>query len=102
MGLRGLLGGRTAVNANVLLQKDPTSANAQQALAVIDTQTVTRVTTIPLDVGCCAQNPQSLAASPDGDRVFVVNQVSGTVSVVDTTTRTRVGTVTVGGAPRAL
>ena len=88
--------------AYVLLQKDQASANAQQALAVIDTQTVTRVTTIPLDVGCCAHNAQSLAASPDGARVFVVNQVSGTVSVVDTTTRTRVGTVTVGGAPRSV
>jgi len=88
--------------AYVLLQRNPTSPNASQSLAVIDVSTGARVTTIPLDVGCCAFNAQTLAASPDGTRVFAVNQVSGTISVIDTTTRTRVATVTVGGAPKSV
>ncbi len=46
--------------------------------------------------------PTALTASADGRRIYVANQVSGTVSVIDTATRRIVKHVPVGQAPAQL
>jgi len=70
-----------------------------QKLVVIDTRTRTRVADIQLEMGCLGCGvPRSLAASPDGARVFAVNRASNTVSVVDTSTRTVITSVPIGGS----
>jgi YVTN family beta-propeller protein len=53
------------------------------AIAVIDTQTGTAQTSIPV-----GRYPTSATLSPAGDRVYVTNWVDGTVSVIDTATNT--------------
>ena len=52
----------------------------------------------PIAVGTGAVG---IAVTPDGSRVYVASQVSNTVSVIDTTTNTVVGTIGVGLSPSA-
>jgi YVTN family beta-propeller protein len=43
--------------------------------------------------------PIGIAHDPDNSRMYVTNQDDGTVSVIDTTTNTVIGTLTVGSTP---
>lgn len=92
--------------AYVLAQRDddpgPGTAGTQ-TLIVIDTATNAVVTTVPLGLGCfyCYRS-NTLAVAPDGSRVFVANQVAGTVSIVNVSTHTVAATVPVGGAPNGV
>jgi YVTN family beta-propeller protein len=43
--------------------------------------------------------PQGVAVHPDGSRVYVASSGSGTVSVIDTATRSVIATIPVGGSP---
>jgi DNA-binding beta-propeller fold protein YncE len=49
-------------------------------VSVIDTTTNTVVTTIPVDTGT---TPTGVAVTPDGEHVYVANQGSNPVSVID-------------------
>jgi YVTN family beta-propeller protein len=64
-------------------------------VSVIDTQTyaVTRLTSAGEDL------PLGVAVTPVGDRVYVANAGSNTVSVIDTTTNGVIMTIPVDGAP---
>lgn len=69
--------------------------NAVGAIAVFDTATNTEILPrVRVGVG-----PNGVAVSPDSSRVYVVNQYSGTVSVIDAATRTVSATVRVGSMP---
>jgi YVTN family beta-propeller protein len=43
--------------------------------------------------------PYGVAVNPDGSRVYIANEFSSDVSVIDTSTNTVVATVAVGSAP---
>jgi YVTN family beta-propeller protein len=43
--------------------------------------------------------PFGVAVTPDGSKVYVANEVSASVSVIDTATNTVVGTIPVGNFP---
>lgn len=63
-------------------------------VSVINTETNTEVTTIPV-----GSSPIAVAAAPNGTRVYVANQNSGNVSVINTATNTVIATVPVGIGP---
>ena len=69
-------------------------------LPVINTATRTVTATPPAP----AALPHAVAASPDGTRVYVTNQYSNSVSVIDTTaaTPTVIATVAVGATPSSV
>ena len=67
-------------------------------ITVINTATNTVLTTI-LAGGV---DPEGLAISPDGTRLYVVNNASASVTVFNTATDTLVTTVTVGTTPVGL
>jgi YVTN family beta-propeller protein len=69
-----------------------TPAGAQPKVAVVDLRTLSVVRTI--DVGT---SPIQLAASPAGDRVYVANGGSNTISVIRTADDAVVGTVPMPG-----
>jgi YVTN family beta-propeller protein len=52
--------------------------------------------------GVFQEGAAGLAVHPNGSRVYVANELSGTVSVIDTALNTVVGTVTVGDGPRSV
>ena len=52
----------------------------------------------PITVGT---HPYGVAVTPDGSRVYIANQSSNNVSVIDTTTNTVTATVPVGSDPFA-
>ncbi len=56
--------------------------------------TLTRLAEIPV-----GENPWCVAITPDDAKVYVTNQGSGTVSVIDAATRTVVKTIEVGAEP---
>jgi YVTN family beta-propeller protein len=92
--------------AYVLVQRDDDpgpGSTGGQTLVVIDTATNGVVTSIPLGLSCyfCFK-ASTLAVAADGSRVFVANQVAGTVSIVDVATHTVAGSVSVGGAPNGV
>lgn len=70
---------------------------ASNDISVIDTTTLTVLTTIMVDSA-----PSSLAVSSDGLHLFVANLGSGTVSVVDTVSNTVTATVVLGGSPSSV
>ena len=55
------------------------------------------VATIPVGLG-----PIGVAITPDGTRVYVTNDNSDTISVIDTATNTVVATIPVGSGPVAV
>lgn len=55
------------------------------------------IKTIPVDT-----EPRGCAMTPDGERLFVANHTAGTVSIINTSNRRRIGTVNVGGNPFAI
>jgi bacillolysin len=64
----------------------------ENTVSVIRTATNTVISTIPVGIG-----PIAVAASPSGQRVYVVNdQGPSSVSVIDTTTDTVVATIPIG------
>jgi YVTN family beta-propeller protein len=65
---------------------------------VINTSTNTVTATVTLT----AVNPNGVAVSPDGTRVYVTNLLAGTVSVINTSTNTVTATVTVGSNPEGV
>ena len=65
-------------------------------LAIVDLQSQTLVTTLPMD-----DYPNFVSVTPDGSRVLVGHVTSPTVKVVDTATRTVVGTITMPAAASA-
>jgi YVTN family beta-propeller protein len=70
-------------------------------VSVIDVSTNVVIATVSLPAG---STPMDLAATPDGDRVYVTNtNIPGTVSVIDTVTNSvLVQAITVGSAPRGI
>lgn len=46
--------------------------------------------------------PRGCALTPSGNRLYVANHTAGTVSVIDTSTRTVIDTIEVGGNPTAI
>jgi YVTN family beta-propeller protein len=58
---------------------------------VIDTGTNTVTATIPV-----GQTPYGVAVTPDGSRVYIANELDGTVSVIDTATSTVTATIPIG------
>jgi YVTN family beta-propeller protein len=62
-------------------------------VSVIDADTNVEATTISVGSG-----PQGLDLTPDGSRLYVLNQSSNSVSIVDTLTRAVVATVSTPGA----
>jgi len=71
-----------------------TISSPNNFLSVIDTATNAVVAKVP--VGWA---PNGVAVTPDGSRVYLANEGSGTVSVFDTATNTVVATIPVGHAP---
>ncbi len=63
-------------------------------ISVVDTATQTAVTIIPV-----GDDPDGVAATPDGALVYVTNFLSDTASVIDTTTNTVTATLEVGSGP---
>jgi YVTN family beta-propeller protein len=63
-------------------------------VAVLDTQTNTVLTTIPVGT-----RPYALDVSPDGSQIYVPNHDSGTVSVIDTTSNSLVTDIRVKPNP---
>jgi len=63
---------------------------------VIDTATGTKLGSIPVGQGGPTLNGGGIAASPDGSRVYVVNGVDRTVSLISALTNTVVGTIGLG------
>ena len=55
------------------------------------------VATIPVGT-----EPRGCALTPNGTLLYVANHTEGTVSIIDTATRTVVGTVLVGRNPTAI
>ncbi|WP_418282833.1 YncE family protein [Halorubrum sp. DTA98] len=68
-----------------------TACSAGDAVAVIDPETLTLVGRVAVGA-----EPHELAASPDGDRLYVGSRRDGTVDVVDVAARERVDAVDVG------
>ena len=67
---------------------------AAASVSVIDTNTNTVVSTIPV-----GSVPRGIAFDPVHDRMYVSNQGSNTVSVINTNTNTVVSTIPVGSSP---
>ncbi len=63
------------------------------------TATVAITVNATIDVG---EQPRGVAVSPDGTRAYVVNEVDGTVSVIDTATNTVTTAITVGDFPKSV
>ena len=63
-------------------------------VAVLDTQTNSVITTIPVGT-----RPYALAVKPDGSEIYVPNHDSGTVSVIDTSTNALVTDIRVKPNP---
>lgn len=73
-------------------------AQGSGSLAVLDTaQGYALVAQVPV-----GGSPSSVAVTPDGAFVYVANQGSDNVSVIDAATRTAVATIAVGNAPSAV
>jgi YVTN family beta-propeller protein len=72
------------------VSNEHTNVNIEHAnvVSVIDTRTDAVVDTIPV-----GDNPLGVAASPDGTKVYVVNNNDATMSVIDTKSNTVVATI---------
>ena len=66
------------------------------AVWVIDTTMDTVIATIPVGDG-----PFGVAVTPDGSKIFVANEFSSSVSVIDAATSAATATISVGGDPIA-
>ena len=75
--------------------KEAPSVMARCAVVDLTTATVAAIVAV-------GQNPLRLAVTPDGKFVYVPNEVSGTVSVIDTETLGVVATIPVGVQPHAV
>ena len=62
-------------------------------MTVLDTATNRVISTIPI---ASDTNAPVLAASPDGRRVYVTNEIGNNVPVIDTGTDTVIATIPVG------
>ena len=80
---------RFVVAFSLLLVALGFSAHPASAARVIDTNTV-------------GSTPMGIALTPDGSKAYVTNSASGTVSVIDTATRSVTSTITTGGQPQAI
>jgi YVTN family beta-propeller protein len=67
-------------------------------VAVLDIQTNTLVTTIPI----ASSGLAGIAILPDGSRAYVTDSTGSTVSVIDTHQNVVTETITVGSGPRAI
>ena len=68
----------------------------QNRVAVFDVGTNTVVTEIPLG----GSNPGAIAVSPDGSTLYVLNESTDDISVIDTGTLAETATIAVGDEPR--
>jgi YVTN family beta-propeller protein len=68
---------------------------ADNKVAVIDTQSLSVLTEIPVGA-----SPTGLSVSPDGAWLFVANTNSNSISMIDTTTNQVVKTITTASRPR--
>lgn len=97
-GWSGVLG----VLAATALQASPVAAQpyayvanlGSDTVSVVDVATQTVATTVPV-----GSNPDGVAATPDGTRVFVANFLSDDLSVIDTGTNTVSARIDVGSGP---
>ena len=73
------------------------------SVSVIDTTTNTVIDTDPstseIDPIAVGSLPTDIAYDPINQDIYVTNQGSGSVSVIDTTTNTEIETITVGDTP---
>jgi YVTN family beta-propeller protein len=79
-----------------------TNTRGLQVLTVIDAATNGKVAVIPLGESCLCVNPNGIAISRDGTRVFVSNFWSNSVSVVDTGSRSVIATIPTLSNPTSL
>jgi len=101
-------GGDTLLKqAEIAVGRDPfcialrRSVEAYVTNAADGTVTVIRGVKVQQTIPVGAE-PRGCALSPDGSLLYVANHTEGTVSVIDTNTKTVVGTVPVGGNPAAI
>jgi gliding motility-associated-like protein len=73
--------------------------NFSDNVTLINTATIETVTPATINVG---KRPWGVALSPDYTKVYVTNNVSGTVSVINTSSNTVTATVTVGSSPEGV
>ena len=66
-------------------------------VSVVDIATQNVVATLPV-----GNDPDGVAATPDGSRVYVANFLSDNVSVIDTSNNTVIATIDVGTGPVGL
>src|SRR5687768_13258264 len=97
----GVASARAQTYAYVVGQQNEPGSGTQ-ILSVVRTDTNSIVESIPLGLACYCINPDGIAISPDGSRVYVTNELSNTVSVIDTNSRAVVATITVGSGPTAV
>src|SRR5205807_3975516 len=66
-------------------------------VSVIETVTNTVAASVDLGAG---RGPAAVSVTPDGSRVYVANEFSNTVAVIDAATNTVTAAVPVGSGPR--
>jgi YVTN family beta-propeller protein len=74
------------------------TSNPPETVAIIDT-TMNSVKTVLVEPASFDTMLTGVCVTPDGKHVYVTNQASNTVSVIDTASNTIVKTVSVGAAP---
>jgi YVTN family beta-propeller protein len=75
----------------------PPPDRSADGIGVVDLRTLQLVTVIPVGT-----DPEQLAVSKDGERLFVANEDAATVSVVAAADGRRLATVPVGGEPEGV
>ncbi len=73
-----------------------------QTVSVVDTATNTIIDRIFTGAGCLCPNPDSIVMSPDGSRVYVTNELSENVAVIETATNTMSSTISVLTGPASV
>ena len=64
-----------------------------QTVSVIDANSNAIVAAIPVGRGCWCVGADGITVAPDGANVYVTNDGDDTISIIDTTTNTVIGTV---------
>jgi YVTN family beta-propeller protein len=79
----------------------PQADGAAATVTVIDTSSPNNLIMKFIEVGanCVCAAPDSMAMVPNGSRLYVTNQRGNSVSVIDTTSNTVIGTIPVGSGP---
>jgi YVTN family beta-propeller protein len=68
----------------------------------IDAATNGKISTVPAGANCSCVDPDSIAVSPNGSRVYATNELANSVSVIDAASMAVLATVSVGSGPTAV